>query len=68
VFVRVQEAGSGTVVNVGGLARSDVAGGFETEFAELSAEIMDRHGGTPLADPVPAPTDNEAFRDHAEGE
>jgi cytochrome c biogenesis protein len=68
VFVRVQEAGGGTVVNVGGLARSDAAGGFETEFAELSAEIMDRHGGTPLTDPVSAPTDNEAFRDHAEGE
>ncbi len=68
VFVRVQEAGGGTVVNVGGLARSDAAGGFETEFAELSAEIMDRHGGTPLADLVSARTDNEAFRDHAEGE
>jgi cytochrome c biogenesis protein len=29
-----------TVVEVGGLTRSDAAGGFETEFAELASEIM----------------------------
>jgi cytochrome c biogenesis protein len=41
VFVRAVPAASGTgsVVTVGGLTRSDASGGFEEEFAELSAEI-----------------------------
>jgi cytochrome c biogenesis protein len=41
VFVRAVPAASGTgsVVTVGGLTRSDAGGGFEEEFAELSAEI-----------------------------
>jgi len=34
-----QAAGTGTVVEVAGLTRSDAAGGFEIEFAELTAEI-----------------------------
>jgi len=29
-----------TMVEIGGLTRSDAAGGFETEFAELASEIM----------------------------
>jgi cytochrome c biogenesis protein len=33
-------AGAATAVEIGGLTRSDAAGGFETEFAELSSEIM----------------------------
>ncbi len=38
VFIRaVTAADGGTRVTVGGLARSDAAGGFETEFATLSA-------------------------------
>jgi cytochrome c biogenesis protein len=41
VFVRAVPAASGTgsVVTVGGLTRSDASGGFEDEFAELAAEI-----------------------------
>jgi hypothetical protein len=46
VFVRAHAApDGGTVVDIGGLARSDAAGGFETEFASLAAEIMASHGG-----------------------
>ena len=32
--------GVASAVEIGGLTRSDAAGGFETEFAELSSEIM----------------------------
>ena len=32
-------AGGRTVVDVGGLARSDAAGSFETEFTSLAGEI-----------------------------
>ena len=41
VFIRAVPApsGSGSVVTVGGLTRSDASGGFEEEFAELAAEI-----------------------------
>jgi len=41
VFVRAVTAASGTgsVVTVGGLTRSDASGGFEEEFAELAADI-----------------------------
>jgi cytochrome c biogenesis protein len=40
IFVRAsEEAGTGTVVEVAGLTRSDAAGGFEIEFAELTAEF-----------------------------
>jgi len=41
VFVRAvpAETGTGSVVTVGGLTRSDASGGFEEEFAELAAEI-----------------------------
>jgi hypothetical protein len=44
-------------VNIGGLARSDAAGGFETEFAGLAAEIRDSHGGAQLAGPAGRPGD-----------
>jgi len=46
VFVRARtdEAGR-TVVDLGGLPRSDAAGGFEEEFARLSAEISGLHQG-----------------------
>jgi cytochrome c biogenesis protein len=48
IFVRVAQPGSDrdgpnsepTAVAVGGLARSDAAGGFAAEFAELATEIM----------------------------
>jgi cytochrome c biogenesis protein len=41
VFVRAVPAASGTgsIVTVGGLTRSDASGGFEEEFTELAAEI-----------------------------
>ena len=41
VFVRAVPAtsGTGSVVSVGGLTRTDASGGFEDEFAELSAEL-----------------------------
>jgi cytochrome c biogenesis protein len=41
VFVRAVPAASGTgsIVTVGGLTRSDASGGFEEEFAELAADI-----------------------------
>ena len=46
VFVRARTApGSdrGTTVQVGGLARTDASGGFEAEFASLSAELRSAH-------------------------
>jgi cytochrome c biogenesis protein len=46
LFLRAHAApDGGTLVDIGGLARSDAAGGFETEFAALAAEIMASHGG-----------------------
>jgi cytochrome c biogenesis protein len=44
MFVRAVPAASGTgsVVTVGGLTRSDASGGFEEEFAALSAELAGR--------------------------
>jgi len=40
VFVRARAAGDGgTMLQLGGLARSDVGDGFETEFAELTKEL-----------------------------
>jgi cytochrome c biogenesis protein len=43
VFVRAVPApsGSGSVVTVGGLTRSDASGGFEEEFADLAAQIAE---------------------------
>jgi len=38
-----------TAVEVGGLTRSDAAGGFETEFAELASEIMQEIRGAAAA-------------------
>jgi cytochrome c biogenesis protein len=47
VFVRAVAATDGsTEVTVGGLARSDAAGGFETEFAELAEMLRTQHDGT----------------------
>jgi cytochrome c biogenesis protein len=45
-------AGGATVVEVAGLTRSDAAGGFETEFADLAGEIMLALGGA--GEPRPA--------------
>ena len=46
VFVRaVASQDGGTEVSFGGLARSDAAGGFDTEFAELSRLLRAEHDG-----------------------
>ncbi len=57
MFVRAAAGPGGrTVVDVGGLARSDAAGGFETEFANLAAELASAHQGQKTAVPaVPTP-------------
>jgi cytochrome c biogenesis protein len=50
VFVRAAAGPDGTtLVEVGGLARSDAAGGFETEFSELAGELRRAQDGTPVA-------------------
>jgi cytochrome c biogenesis protein len=51
MFVRAcPGAGGHTVVDVGGLARSDAAGGFETEFTSLAGEISSAcQGSEPAA-------------------
>jgi cytochrome c biogenesis protein len=50
VFVRAAAAPDGsTQVSVGGLARSDAAGGFETEFAELASQLLEEHRGSARA-------------------
>jgi cytochrome c biogenesis protein len=58
VFVRAYAGEGGqTVVEFGGLARSDVAGGFEAEFAALAEQLRSVHGG----DPVPGDAQNSSF-------
>lgn len=66
VFVRAAPGPDGrTVVDVGGLARSDAAGGFEVEFAELAKDLRTAQRGSPLpagsrggpAEPASAPAD-----------
>jgi cytochrome c biogenesis protein len=54
MFVRAYAGADGrTLVEVAGLARSDAAGGFETEFAELASEIMrGLGGGAPASRPA----------------
>jgi cytochrome c biogenesis protein len=42
-FVRVAPSGEGSVVQFGGLARTDASGGFEAEFAILAAELRAAH-------------------------
>jgi cytochrome c biogenesis protein ResB len=64
VFVRARAGQDGTgtgtgtgtgptVVQVGGLARTDASGGFEAEFAALAAELRSAHErAVPAAEPV----------------
>jgi cytochrome c biogenesis protein len=58
VFVRAvaaDDAGEGqaaaSAVEIGGLTRSDAAGGFETEFAELASQVMQQVRGGETAAP-----------------
>jgi cytochrome c biogenesis protein len=47
VFVRAEPAADGsTEVTLGGLARSDAAGGFEAEFTDLTAQFTELHAAT----------------------
>ena len=64
IFVRAVTEDGHTVVALGGLTRSDAAGGFEAEFAELSAEFMTELGGTA----VPEPEAGERADDASDGE
>jgi cytochrome c biogenesis protein len=51
VFVRAAAGpGGATQVEVGGLTRSDAAGGFETEFTDLTARLCREQQGTNRAD------------------
>ena len=61
VFVRAAAGQDGrTVVTVGGLARSDAAGGFETEFAEVTEELRGSQAGHWLASgPASLPADKD---------
>jgi cytochrome c biogenesis protein len=43
MFVRAVPSGSGSLVTVGGLTRTDASGGFEDEFASLTAELSAAH-------------------------
>ena len=53
VFARAYAGDDGaTVVDLGGLARSDAAGGFESEFAALAAEFSQAQDGRLLVQAV----------------
>jgi cytochrome c biogenesis protein len=76
VFVRARSgpsAQNGTTVQVGGLARTDAGGGFETEFAGLAAELRSAHEqaapapSAPPAEPTQPPEQHAAPQRH-EGE
>jgi cytochrome c biogenesis protein len=43
MFVRAVPSESGSLVSVGGLVRTDASGGFEDEFASLTAELSAAH-------------------------
>ncbi len=65
VFIRARAVQDGTMVQVGGLARTDASGAFEAEFASLAAELRSAHD---QAAPAPAPpTQQQAAQQH-EGE
>jgi cytochrome c biogenesis protein len=63
VFLRARADDGGTVVEFGGLARSDAAGGFEEEFSGLAGEISAGAGGPgarsalPETGPSPGPAE-----------
>jgi len=49
VFVRAEAAGGGSLVTVGGLARTDASGGFEDEFAGLVSQLRAEQEGKATA-------------------
>jgi cytochrome c biogenesis protein len=54
VFVRAVPGpdGTGSVVTVGGLTRTDASGGFEDEFANLAVDIADASSPTSPISPA----------------
>jgi cytochrome c biogenesis protein len=63
LFVRSSDGDDGrALVEVAGLTRSDAAGGFETEFADLAGELMRMLGGERARD------GDEVSLAHAKGE
>src|SRR5262249_6960698 len=58
VFVRAAADDGDTLVEVGGLARTEMADGFESEFAELSTALAAATGGTPISPPGQPGGDN----------
>jgi cytochrome c biogenesis protein len=70
VFVRAYPGPDGqTVVDVGGLARSDPAGGFDEEFTGLASALGQSYRGSIEAspDPGPAPTGTPSLTATTEG-
>jgi cytochrome c biogenesis protein len=62
VFVRAGPAEPGqhgTVVQIGGLTRTDASGGFEEEFASLAAELRSAHDRAAGDRPPPATPEGE---------
>jgi cytochrome c biogenesis protein len=59
VFVRAAAGAGGTTVDLGGLTRSDAAGGFEDEFSGLAAEIRELQPGE--HDPPPEQSAGETI-------
>jgi len=60
VFVRATSGdGGATVVDLGGLARSDAAGGFETEFAGLAEEVAAAQQDSSIRERSPARSGGE---------
>jgi cytochrome c biogenesis protein len=69
VFVRTYAGESGaTVVEVGGLARTDVGGGFDAEFAELAADLQAATQSVPSASTVSSGTGEPVPVTHESGE
>jgi cytochrome c biogenesis protein len=62
MFVRAVSSpdGTGSVVSVGGLTRTDASGGFEEEFAELSAELAASVGSPAPVTPSSSPSPGDA--------
>jgi cytochrome c biogenesis protein len=63
MFVRAAADPDGrTLVEVGGLARSDAAGGFEVEFAELTADLRTAQDGSQPPTPADPASTNQTSR------
>jgi cytochrome c biogenesis protein len=63
VFVRAEAADGGSLVTVGGLARTDASGGFEDEFAELVSQLRTEQDSKAAAHRETAHTKTKPERD-----